>query len=133
MTNYGDAYLTALVGFDCDHGCSANTTCMTCGKPMCDHSHEIFSPQCLQCDQVSAACDVLQRAERAVWELHELDMRRLLDRSIAACRHHRVESDTSGDDLRLLIDYTETCRCGAVRDVTVRADGNDFGTWRNPL
>lgn len=55
---YGAEYQKAQRRFDdyrCDHGCKANAVCEDCGAPMCDHSHEIHSGQCLRCDQKDKA------------------------------------------------------------------------------
>lgn len=51
---YGNAFVQARrqwQEYRCAHGCKANATCDECGAPMCDHSHEIWSTGCLQCDQ----------------------------------------------------------------------------------
>lgn len=51
---YGDAFVQARRAWEeyqCDHGCKPNAVCSMCGTPMCDHSHEIGSDQCLQCDR----------------------------------------------------------------------------------
>lgn len=36
--------------FRCAYRCKADSFCETCGAPMCDHSHEGYSLQCLRCD-----------------------------------------------------------------------------------